>query len=168
MRCARRSLRTPRDATGSVTFTLTQNGALLAFAPAATMRWLEALSPQSASSRRPHRPTTNATRSVPSKPAANPIASPSCGRFECGPTPDRDLDAARRGPELRDLDRRLRRVPLVARRACPSPSGIPCLRGDRRLDRRGIDRRGPAEIGLRVAGAADVPERPRERRPAVD
>ena len=90
MRCARRSLRTPRgqttelnptyfgtfgasqtfsvtvggtqtividpqdDATGSVTFTLTQNGALLAFAPAATMRWLEALSPQSASSRRPH------------------------------------------------------------------------------------------------------------------
>jgi pimeloyl-ACP methyl ester carboxylesterase len=42
------------DATGSVTFTLTQNGALLAFAPAATVRWLEALSPQSASGRRPH------------------------------------------------------------------------------------------------------------------
>jgi pimeloyl-ACP methyl ester carboxylesterase len=42
------------DATGSVTFTLTQTGALLAFAPTATLRWLEALSPQSASSRRPH------------------------------------------------------------------------------------------------------------------
>jgi len=40
------------DATGSVTFTLTQNGAMLAFAPAASLRWLEALSPQSASSRR--------------------------------------------------------------------------------------------------------------------
>jgi len=42
------------DATGSVTFTLTQTGALLSFAPTATLRWLEALSPQSASSRRPH------------------------------------------------------------------------------------------------------------------
>ena len=42
------------DATGSVTFTLTQNSALLAFAPSATLRWLEALSPQSAPSRRPH------------------------------------------------------------------------------------------------------------------